>query len=296
MPYQGGQYSNEEFEQIQDGLQRPFGEWNCRHSWHGIILGVSPPTYTPEQLDQMQRYSTEMITIDGRTKTRYQWSQEMRRLETAIRQQKDTATLARYSGDDKLRQRCQGTILQLNRKYGQLADKAGLTPEYQRTYVQGFRDGKNKDGLTGTGTSITIPIGYKRELRTAQSIEDIKIPMTVDSVQNVMRNIGDRASYYRNVEIRVDADPMLIPHGILGWTSPDGKEVVFYANAFVNVENLAVTIAHESKHLQQVAETGIATTSEQLIRREHEAYNFEDEWWMENGERIMKAYEGTDWL
>jgi len=142
LPYQGGQYSNEEFEEIQDSLDRPFGEWNCRHSWHGIILGVSPPTYTPDQLDQMQRYSTEMITIDGRTKTRYQWSQEMRRMETAVRQQKDTANLARATGDDKLRLRCQGTILQLNQKYEALANKAGLQPEFQRTYVAGFKDAK----------------------------------------------------------------------------------------------------------------------------------------------------------
>ena len=157
LPYQGGQYSNEEFEQIQDGLQRPFGEWNCRHSWHGIILGVSPPTYTPEQLDQMQRYSTEMITIDGRTKTRYQWSQEMRRMETAVRQQKDTANLARATGDDKLRQKCQGTILQLNRKYGRLAEKAGLTPEYQRTFVGGFRDAKTVNVNQQTSKSILSP-------------------------------------------------------------------------------------------------------------------------------------------
>lgn len=139
LPYQGGQYSNEEFESIQNDLLRPFGEWNCRHSWHPIMLGISPKTYTDEQLREMERYSTEEIEIDGRTKTRYQWSQEMRRAETAIRQQKDTATLARYSGDDELRRRCQGTIVQLNRQYERLADQAGLEPEHFRTYVSGFR-------------------------------------------------------------------------------------------------------------------------------------------------------------
>ena len=95
------------------------------------------------------------MTVDGRTKTRYEWSQEMRRIETAIRQQKDTATLARETGDDKLRMQCQGTILQLNRKYGELAGKAGLTPEYQRTYVQGFRDASEK-ALTSTSSGGTI--------------------------------------------------------------------------------------------------------------------------------------------
>ena len=98
------QYSKEEFEDIQDSLDRPFGEWNCRHSWNPIILGISPRNYTDEQLEAMKTYSRERIEIDGITKTRYEWSQEMRRVETAIRQQKDTAKLARQSGDKALQQ------------------------------------------------------------------------------------------------------------------------------------------------------------------------------------------------
>lgn len=152
LPYQGQQFTNEEFEDIQDSLDRPFGEWNCRHSWHGIILGVSPPTYTPDQLEKMQRYSTERITVDGRTKTRYQWSQEMRRCETAVRQQKDAANLARATGDDALRRHCQGIILELNKYYEQLADKVGIGPEFQRTYVPGFKDTKVLTSNTVSGT------------------------------------------------------------------------------------------------------------------------------------------------
>ena len=149
LPYQGGQYSNEEFEEIQDSLQRPFGEWNCRHSWHPIILGVSPRTYTDGELEDMRRYSTEPVTIDGRTKTRYQWSQEMRRTETRIRQLKDTATLARYSGDDRLRGQCQQQIGILNEHYKALSRGAGLKPEYERTYVSGFRDVRLTDAMSG---------------------------------------------------------------------------------------------------------------------------------------------------
>lgn len=147
LPYQGLQFSNEQFEEIQGSLRRPFGEWNCRHSWHPIILGISKPTYSKQQLKEMRDYSTEQIEIDGRTKTRYQWSQEMRRVETAIRQQKDTATLARYSGDTKLRQRCQGTILQLNQKYRSIADQSGLKADYTKTNVVGFKDVKLADEL-----------------------------------------------------------------------------------------------------------------------------------------------------
>ena len=148
LPYQGRQFSNADFEQIQSSLPRPFGEWNCRHSWHPILLGISRPAFTDDDLRAMQDYSTEQIEIDGRTKTRYQWSQEMRRLESAVRQQKDTATMAKAAGDTQLERRCKGTILQLNEKYKSVADQAGLKPEFQRTFVQGYRDGKAEGGLT----------------------------------------------------------------------------------------------------------------------------------------------------
>ena len=167
LPYQGGQYTNEEFEEIQDSLPRPFGEWNCRHSWHGIILGVSPPTYTPEQLEEMQRYSTEELTIDGRTKTRYQWTQEMRRCESAIRRQKDTATLARMTGDQPLQRRCQGQIGALNDHYRQLAGKVGVAPEFNRTYVAGFRDAKNIP-VRDTG-DVGVPNGQIIDWASANS-------------------------------------------------------------------------------------------------------------------------------
>lgn len=194
LPYQGGQYSNDEFEEIQDSLGRPFGEWNCRHSWHGIILGVSPPTYTPDQLDQMQRYSTEMITIDGRTKTRYQWSQEMRRMETAVRQQKDTANLARATGDDKLRLRCQGTILQLNQKYEALANKAGLQPEFQRTYVAGFKDAKMPnmgaaDAVRNTGRSVAFDENASYRIDFPQFSARVN-----NGIANAMRDVAKKGT------------------------------------------------------------------------------------------------------
>ena len=142
LPYQGQQFSNEEFEEIQSSLERPFGEWNCRHTWQPIIMGISPRAYTDDDLDKFERYSTEQIEIDGTTKTRYEWSQTMRRMETAIRQRKDTATLARAAGDDTLRRECQGSITALMKAYERIGDLSGMGPDFRRTYVAGFKDVK----------------------------------------------------------------------------------------------------------------------------------------------------------
>ena len=140
LPYQGLQFTNDEFDEIQAGLVRPFGEWNCRHTWHPIIMGVSPRAYTEEELDRFARYSTEEVEIDGRVKTRYEWSQEMRRMETAIREKKDTATLAAAAGDEQLRRECQGSVNAMVKGYERLSDMTGLGPDFRRTYVAGFKD------------------------------------------------------------------------------------------------------------------------------------------------------------
>ena len=180
VPYQGGQYSNEEFEQIQDSLQRPFGEWNCRHSWHPIMMGISPKTYSDDELSEMRRYSTEPIEIDGRTKTRYQWSQEMRRVETRIRQVKDTATLARYAEDDVLRRQCQQQIGILNERYTALAQGAGLKPEYQRTYVAGFRDAKDVETLTNYANRVTMYMADGNAVRNMEDLSQAQIEAAID--------------------------------------------------------------------------------------------------------------------
>ena len=195
LPYQGQQFSNADFEEIQASLPRPFGEWNCRHSWHPILLGISERTYTDDQLREMRDYSTEEIEIDGRTKTRYEWSQEMRRCETAIRQQKDVAILAEAAGDKALQRQCQTNILALNDRYKNLADKAGLDTEFRRTHVQGFRDISEKK-LTGNAKRGIIEklseFRIKLQLfAQKQSEKDLK-NQTIRQLRNGIAHLQDR--------------------------------------------------------------------------------------------------------
>lgn len=148
LPYQGTQMSNKEFNRLQTTLlDRPFGMWNCRHTWHPILLGISQPAYTPEELADFKRYSREEITIDGRTKTRYEWTQEQRRIETAIRQQKDIAIAAKASGDMVTRRECAYMIRQLDKYYGKITDGAGLLAKPDRMRVAGYNAVKPVDEL-----------------------------------------------------------------------------------------------------------------------------------------------------
>ena len=139
LPYQGQQYSMDAFAQLQARLKRPFGMWNCKHSMHPILLGISQPAYTEEELNEYRSFSNEKIEIDGFTRSRYEWSQQQRCIETAIRRQKDVGIAAQKSGDGVLRRDSQRRINALREMYDDICEKAGLDPKLERMRVAGFK-------------------------------------------------------------------------------------------------------------------------------------------------------------
>lgn len=66
-------------------------------------------------------------------------------METAIREKKDTATLAAAAGDTALQRECQGSINAMVKGYERLSDMTGLGPDFRRTYVAGFKDAKDQE-------------------------------------------------------------------------------------------------------------------------------------------------------
>lgn len=156
LPYQGTQMSNKEFSRLQNRLDRPFGMWNCKHTWWPILLGISKPAHSEEELRSFAENSNEPITIDGTTKTRYQWTQEQRRIETAIRYQKDIANLYKETGDTIGRREAQATINALRDRHTKVSEAAGLREDTGRMAVGGFRAVKTLDQLKNTAESGKI--------------------------------------------------------------------------------------------------------------------------------------------
>ncbi|MDY2655553.1 MAG: phage minor capsid protein [Candidatus Limiplasma sp.] len=150
LPYQGRQFSLEEFERLNETLRRPIakGMWNCSHVAEPIMLGISKPAHTEEELAEYRRSSLEQVTIDGKTKSRYQWTQEQRRIETAIRREKDVAIAAKAAGDDVLRRECQQRIGDLRKRYDSISQAAGLEVRTDKMAVSGFGAVKVDENLT----------------------------------------------------------------------------------------------------------------------------------------------------
>lgn len=142
---QGQQYSNEEFEKLNSELDRPIGEYNCRHFVFSIILGVNEPSYSDKMLNDFRKESLEKVNYKGKTYTKYEATQVQRQLETAIRKQKDRQIIARASGDKEEIGLAQQKISQLTTEYNKFSQVAGLDTYKNRLAVSGYHRLKSYD-------------------------------------------------------------------------------------------------------------------------------------------------------
>lgn len=141
---QGHQFTNEEYEKVNGALRRKIGTWNCRHVVYSIIVGLTPPTYTDEELAAMKAKAQAVQEFDGKQMTVYEATQAQRRLEREIRRQKNRAIIAKAAGEDDMRQIAQTRINYLTDKYKELSDAFNIPTKMQRTSVSGFHRVKEK--------------------------------------------------------------------------------------------------------------------------------------------------------
>lgn len=118
------------------------------HTIFPVILGVSEPAHSDRELEEINRNSSKRIDIGGRSLSRYEWTQEQRKIETAVRAQKDVANLAKASSDDVARRDAQAKINALMDRYDRITEAAGLETDYKRMYVAGFRSVSADPNLT----------------------------------------------------------------------------------------------------------------------------------------------------
>ena len=135
---QGRQFSKEKFEKLNGSLDRPIGEYNCRHFVFSVILGVQEPAYSKNRLTRFKRYSREQVEYEGKTYTKYEATQVQRKLETAIRKQKDRQIIARASDNKDEIAKAQRKISALTKEYNNFSKTAGLDTYKNRLAVTGY--------------------------------------------------------------------------------------------------------------------------------------------------------------
>ncbi|MBD5130881.1 MAG: hypothetical protein HDT43_13305 [Ruminococcaceae bacterium] len=130
--YQGRQYPNSQYETIVLPL---ITDYNCRHSAYPIILGVTKPSYTPGELAALD---PPPFTYEGRQYTAYEAQQQMRKMERAMRKQKDRCIVADAAGDKDAFTAASIKLRRQKDYYEDFCKAAGTYTEYERTFVSGY--------------------------------------------------------------------------------------------------------------------------------------------------------------
>ena len=135
----GQQFSKKKFEKINNNLTRPVASMNCRHFVFSIVLGVSSPLYTKKQLEQDRKNNEKGFEYEGKHYTLYEGEQLQRKIELAVRQQKDLQIIAKASNDKDTISKSQSNITQLTQKYKELSKISGLPTKMDRMRVVGYQ-------------------------------------------------------------------------------------------------------------------------------------------------------------
>lgn len=134
-PIQGKQYTDAEYEALNNSLVRRIGTLNCGHNAFPIIIGVSSPQYTKEQLEKFREDNQKGVTVDGKHYTGYEATQMQRKIERAIRKQKRRVMAAEASGDKDTLATAKTRLQLLRQEYSRFSKAAGLRTENERLFV-----------------------------------------------------------------------------------------------------------------------------------------------------------------
>ena len=115
---------------------RLYEDYNCQHYETDIILGVSEPRYSPEELARLKAENERQYEINGISKDGYGWSQVLRNLESNTRNAKDEINALKAFGNSETQ------IADLNKKikayrqkYNEICDVTGIKPDLKRMSV-----------------------------------------------------------------------------------------------------------------------------------------------------------------
>lgn len=105
---------------------------NCRHSYHAFIEGIMEPTYTEEQLANIDPPDFE---YEGQKYTHYEATQVQRSMENTIRKWKRREAAATNAEDKAI---AKARIQVLKAKYKEFSEAAGLRmqPERMKAYTK----------------------------------------------------------------------------------------------------------------------------------------------------------------
>lgn len=179
----------EDYNIINNSLERHVGDLNCQHYPIQIVLGVSEPLFSKEEIEADKRANMNGFEFEGNHYTNYEGTQLQRQIETKIRQYKDRQIGAKAINDVDEVYHCQEKIKQLTIKYNDLHKESGLPTKIDRLKVDGYRKiggntrsyyEKTLIGISNNGYTINGISEHLLDRKTSRNIrvEDVKDAFT----------------------------------------------------------------------------------------------------------------------
>lgn len=194
--------------------------WNCRHDMYPVIEGISVPSYTEEDL---RNIDPPPIEYDGKTYTYYECTQRQRRIETAIRKTKREITGAKASGDEDMFTAKSVLLRRQREEYEKFSEAVGLLTQKERTQVYGFGRSEASKATASYKNILTLGNGdAKIGLRVWQFKKDMadgKINTAVDK-SNQQKHINGKA-WKNQVKQAIGSGGKITPKSRLAkWIDP----------------------------------------------------------------------------
>lgn len=116
-----------------------WNEYNCRHTYFGIILGVSEPKC---EKDELKEYKDATVKLDGKEIPHYEAIQKQRKLENTIRKEKRAVQILEKAGEDSTAARIK--LIKAQKNLNEFCKETGLEKDYSRIKVARYKNTKNK--------------------------------------------------------------------------------------------------------------------------------------------------------
>lgn len=214
--YQGRQYPNSQYETIVKPL---IEDYNCRHSAYPVILGVSKPAYTEKELAALD---PPPFTYEGKQYTAYKAQQQMRKMERAMRKQKDRCIVADAAGDRKTFEAASIKLRRQKDIYEDFCKAAGTYTEYERTFVAGY----NRKLAAKTGAITRAQNKYK----------NAQITLTNSGNGGIIKPKPDFIKDYADIATAL-IDKVGFDMVEMSFTGVDEKLAISNVNQLIKLEN-----------------------------------------------------------
>ncbi|MBE6745851.1 MAG: minor capsid protein [Ruminococcaceae bacterium] len=181
---------------------------NCYHDYYPVIPGISEPSYTAEELEELNRQENTPVKYGDKEYTKYEALQRQRRLETTMRAQRQKIKLLKEGGADEddiiaARARYRGT----SAEYTRFSEAMKLPQQRQRVTVDGL-------GNIGQGKWKLKNESERRSKDDYNNIEKTKVKWDAvnsekwsnnfdnitdnDNVNNTIRDVSEQMLKHRD--------------------------------------------------------------------------------------------------